>query len=663
MAGETKLELQYKSFYWCIGTTSFRTKNFNKKIEQQLALLRNFWAFEKNCGKEWNGNNELQSDYYDFLHKVGFLSGNANNKPKDAREKTSGLVSLGFIDESRRLTAVGNELLKISEQNDFHVDNNLGIPADSFIYFKQLLKTSLQVEENIVRPFLVTIYLITKLGGLSYKEFTYLLPLSIDKGTTLQAVNNIRALRNNETNINNIILSRLMAKDNYKLALQYFLKTKIVTADILAEIGINRKSRQYDKAYFQLYQALHKFYAEKERATVADIVNALKLLTNTGKLWQKFLFSNATTTQIKRTPLKYLRPNQFDGVDTEIKFRYTFFAVMHILKTKRSLADYFDLNRRYMKTSDVIIFSDEKVTLDIVPRHYCTPICDKLLDIAFSSSSRLEENCDLKQIAEFLQPNENSILDGINNEFNLRLKSLKDAGELLENQRYIRLNHMIDSKFTDKKILNILNLIAMRNDNEIQKLVTDNADIPTIFEYVLGILWYKISHRKGKILDYMKLSLDINLLPKTHAAGGEADIVYEYKENPAYPAHSLLLEATLTDKTNQRRMEMEPVSRHLGNHILRTKNLQSYCVFATNELNINVVSDFRGRKNQRYYDTTDDNNFIDGMKIIPLQIDDLKMILEKKIWYEKLYPIFEVAFHTELPPREWRKSCIVDKLT
>lgn len=657
------MELQYKSFYWCLGTTSFRTKNFNKKIEQQLALLRDFWTFERNCGKEWNGNNELQSDYYDFLHKVGFLSGNANNKPKDAREKTSGLVSLGLIDESRKLTTVGNELLKLSEQNDFHVNNTLGIPADSFIYFKQLLKTSLQVEENIVRPFLVTIYLITKLGGLSHKEFTYLLPLSIDKDTTLQAVNNIQALRNNETNINNIILARLMAKDNYKLALQYFLKTKIVTADILAEIGINRKSRQYDKAYFPLYQALHKFYEEGERTIVADIVNALKLLTNTGKLWQKFLFGNATATQIKRAPLNYLRPNQFDRTDTETKFRHTFFAIMHILKAKRSLEDYFDLNRRYMKTSDIIIFSDEKVTLDIVPRHYFTPICDKLLDIAFSSSSCLEENCDLKQIAEFLQPNENSILDGINNEFNLRLKSLKDAGELLENQRYIRLNHLIDSKFTDETILNILNLIAIRNNNEIQKLVTDNADIPTIFEYVLGILWYKISHRKGKILDYMKLSLDIDLLPKTHATGGEADIVYEYEENPIYPAHSLLLEATLSDKTNQRRMEMEPVSRHLGNHILRTKNLHSYCVFATNELNINVVSDFRGRKNQRYYDTTDDNNFIDGMKIIPLQIDDLKMILKKKIWYEKLYPIFEVAFHTELPPREWRNSCIVDKLT
>ena len=656
------MDLQYKSFYWCLGTTSFRTKNFNKKIEQQLALLRDFWAFEKKIGQEWNGNNELQTAYYDFLHQSGFLYGNANNKPKDAREKTSGLVSLGLIDDGRKLTDVGNELLKLSEQNDFHINNILGIPADSFIYFKQLLKTSLQIDESTVRPFLVTIYLIIKLGGLSYEEFTYLLPLSIDRKTSLQAVDNIRALRSNKLNIDEIIFARLMTRENYKLALKYFLKAKVVTADTLAKIGINRKSRQYDKAYFPLYQALHKFYVEKEQSATNDIIIALKFLTNAGTLWQKFLFGKATAAQIKKAPLNHLRSNHFDRAATEKKFRHIFFAVMHVLKTKRSLADYFDLNRRYMRTSDVMIFSDGRVTLDIVPRHYFVPICDQLLDIAFSPSAHLEETCDLKQIAEFLQPNENSIIDGINHEFRLNLTSIKDADALLEKQRYTRLNHLIDSKFTDEKILNLLNLIAIRNDTEIQKLVTDNADIPTIFEYVIGILWYKISHRKGKILDYMKLSLDIDLLPKTHAAGGEADIVYEYEENATYPAHSLLLEATLTDRTNQRRMEMEPVSRHLGNHILRTKNHNSYCIFATNELNINVVADFRGRKNLRYYDTSDENNFIDGMKIIPLQIDDLKTILEKKIWYERLYQIFDVAFHSKLAPREWRNTCIIDKL-
>lgn len=656
------MNLQYKSFYWSLGTTSFRTKNFNKKIEQQLALLRDFWSLKENVNKAWNGNNEIQTAYYDFLHEAGFIYGDANNKPKDAREKTSGLVSLGLIDDNRRLTEVGKQLLSISERNDFSVDNSLGIPADSFIYLKQLLKTSVKVDTEQVRPFIVTIYLITKLGGLSYEEFTYLLPLSIDRQSTLDAVEKIKALRNNATTIDEIILSRLMARDNYKTALKYFFRIKAVTADVIAAVGINRKSRQYDKAYFPLYDALHKFYFERNEIAVNEIISALKYLSNTGKLWQRYLFGDNSLAKIKKAPLDCLQVNSFDDADTEEKFRRAFFAVMHVIKAKRSLEDYFDLNRRYMKTADVILFSDRKVVLDIVPRHYFAPICDKLLDIAFADSPSLQVNCRPEDIAAFLRPDESVILDGINREFALKLKSLKDAAEILDRQRYIRLNHLIDSNFTDEKILSLLNFIAERADDEIQKLVTDNADIPTIFEYVLGILWYKISERQGKILDYMKLSLDADLLPKTHAAGGEADIVYEYPKSATYPAHSLLLEATLADRTNQRRMEMEPVSRHLGNHILRTRNLNSYCVFATNDLNINVVSDFRGRKNQRYYDTADDDNFIEGMKIIPLQIDDLKNIIKNHFHYEKLYEIFEAAFQSDLTPREWRNTCIVEVL-
>ena len=164
---------------------------------------------------------------------------------------------------------------------------------------------------------------------------------------------------------------------------------------------------------------------------------------------------------------------------------------MHVIKTKRSLEDYFDLNRRYMKISDVILFADERVTLDTIPRHYFAPICEKLLNIAFETSPHLQKNISLEKISDFLEPNEEIILQGINQEFSSNLKSLQEANEILEQQRYRRLQHLIDSKFTDEQILNILDLISVREDLEIQKLVTDNADIPTIFEYVLGILWYK----------------------------------------------------------------------------------------------------------------------------------------------------------------------------
>ena len=52
----------YKSFCWSLGTTSFRTENFNKTIEEQLALLNEFWSLEDNRNEDWEANNILKRD-------------------------------------------------------------------------------------------------------------------------------------------------------------------------------------------------------------------------------------------------------------------------------------------------------------------------------------------------------------------------------------------------------------------------------------------------------------------------------------------------------------------------------------------------------------------------------------------------------------------------
>lgn len=49
----------------------------------------------------------------------------------------------------------------------------------------------------------------------------------------------------------------------------------------------------------------------------------------------------------------------------------------------------------------------------------------------------------------------------------------------------------------------------------------------------------------------------------------EADIEYYYDKCTDYHKHYLLIEVTLANGTNQRRMEMESVSRYLGEHILK----------------------------------------------------------------------------------------------
>lgn len=88
-------KIPYKSFCWVIGTTSFRTAQLNLKTEQQLLLLS---QFQKNYTYwQWTNNAELQEDYYNYLQENQFVKGEANNKPKDAREKTSGLVDIGLL--------------------------------------------------------------------------------------------------------------------------------------------------------------------------------------------------------------------------------------------------------------------------------------------------------------------------------------------------------------------------------------------------------------------------------------------------------------------------------------------------------------------------------------------------------------------------------------
>lgn len=652
------MNIPYKSFCWSLGTTSFRTKNFNKTIEEQLSLLNEFWILRENQNINWSGNNELQARYYDFMRQKGFVEGNAKNKPKDAREKTSGLVDIGLIDENRKLSDAGKALLHISSENDFSSDNQFQIAKDSFIYLKQLLKTSYTVEGQTVRPFLVLLYLLSKVDYLTLEEYTYLLPLCVGTNETVEIIEGIKKLRTNDTTIDNIIINRLMNMNNYNTALDYFIEND-VTESLICEIGLNRKSRQYDKPYFKLYEALYRVFVEDDIDSLSSVYSATKDI-KIGKWWRSYLFDTTSETAIGKFPSDHLKVTLFNGVTGEIEFKKAFFKTMHLFKAKATLSDYLDLNRRYIKTTDIVLFEDDTVKLDVVPQYFFKSVMDQLYSDIFVKSELLYENCSIESISACLVVSDDTIIDGINEELGISVTTIEAAREALEDNRYQRLQHLIDTKFTDENLLSLLDYFEDRNDTEIRNMVTDNADVPTIFEYVLGILWYKASERQGKILDYMKLSLDADLLPKTHAAGGEADIVYEYCATEAYPEHTLLLEATLADSTNQRRMEMEPVSRHLGRHLIRTGNLNSYCVFATNYLDINVIADFRGRKSMPFYDTQDYSKSVNGMKIIPLQTSELKKIISNGRTYKELYPLFEAAFNSTLPPHEWYNKNIYE---
>ena len=663
--------LSYSSFFWSLGTTSFRTKEFNYSIEKQLACLDDFWKIPENSNQGWEKKYmapgqediyDIKNRYYDFMRERGLTVGDDSIKYKAAREKTSGLVDLGLINENHRLTEVGHRVLEISRSEDYSSDNPLLISKDSYVYLKQLLKTFIKTDGVYVRPFVVVLYLLSKLDYLTYEEFTFLAPLCTSAEITEQMIEDIKAIRKGEKSKEQVIVQVMMTKENYQKACQVLIECE-VSEYIIIQIGLNRKSRNYDKPYYPLYLLLKDVYLNKDYSKAHLLYKQTTKISNVGRYWRRSLFDTVSLVAIKNAPQEHLLPSVFDNVTTEEELKAAFFQMMHLIKNLATMQDYFDLNRRYLNIANVMIFEDEQVKLDLVPKQFFASAIDELYHSAYTQSAELELNCGMEDICPALRFNEEDVVARLCKELGIELKTIEEAYAIANNQRYDRFKAMVDNRFTDNDLLQLLDDFDSRNDDEIRKKVTDNADTPTIFEYVLGIIWYKVSGYKGQILDYMKLSLDANLLPITHAAGGEADIVYEYSATDDYPAHTLLLEATLADNTNQRRMEMEPVSRHLGNHILRTNNKNSYCLFATNYLDKNVISDFRGRKHMVFYDTRDDSHYLMGMKIIPVQTSDLRSILISKKKYSELYPKYEKAYQQDMGmlPVYWYETCIKEK--
>ncbi|MCI8326272.1 MAG: AlwI family type II restriction endonuclease [Lachnospiraceae bacterium] len=654
-------KISFKSYYWVVGTTSYRTDQFNLNIELQLKLLKEFRELPENKNVSWTGNNAFQAKYYQFLKDKKFVKGDAGRPDKDAREKTSGLRDIGLLDSERNLTEAGEALLEVANSKDFSSDNSLEISRDSYLYFKQLLKTSNRIGGKIVRPFVVFLYVVSRVQDLTYDEFTYLLPLCVDKATTEKIIDNILSSRNSDLNYEDIILEVLMGMDNYRQALELLRTKEAVSEELICNIGINRKSAKYDKPYHQMYLYLKSIVFDNVDVAL-ELYEMTKKLTNAkvGSAWRKYLYRSNARSVIAREGVAVLNDVPILRAKTQSEFKEEFFKIMHLFKTKATLSDYFDLNRRYFKITDVVLFEDHKVKLDVLPKCYIDGIADDLLSFAFERTEQLPRNVELEEIHPHLALDIDQLYQRLGQVLGKNVVDKKSARKVIRDERYVRFNRLVDERFDKDTLMTLFHDFENRNDDEIRALVTDNAGIPTIFEYILSIAWYLISDREGDVLEYMNLSLEADLLPKTHAGGGEADIVWKYQKTERYPRHTLLLEATLADGSNQRRMEMEPVSRHLGEYRLKYPEDEAYCVFVTTYLNTNVISDFRARKYMEYYNTSG-TKFITGMKILPIQTSELKILLESDVKYPQVYEMLDEAYHGNGAPKEWYETNVIKR--
>lgn len=658
-------DIKFQSYCWSLGTTSFRVKDLNFKIERQLQILKELW--NENPEINWNGNDSIQEEYYNKMLQKEFITGEANNKSKDARQKTSGLVQIGVIDDNRHISDIGQKIVDIVEKEDFKGDNIFNINKDSYIYLKQLLK--LQVTDNgiNVKPFAVLLYFLAELKYLAKDEFTYILPLATNREYTDLMLENIRMFRDNKKTIEDIIQDKMNNMLNYKSAIQFIKENGINDIEEFSIIDMGRKGTKYVEPMYKFFNDLYEisqreFDEEALDTIMAFIKEQTKKNSKVAKYWKDYLrYSPRMLTEeyleeIKEIPL-------FNFNDKK-EYAIEFFKVMHTAKCKATLEDYADLNKRYISLSDIVIFDDDKIELDVFPKYFFLNISKEIVNTPILSKEEYNnfilEDIEFNKIYNCLDINVDDVIIQIQADYPDKVVSKDSIKTFIEDEKLRRFNELIDTKFSENQLIKLFNDIERNDRNAINEYADWNSDIPTIFEYILGITWYRFSNRSGNILEYMKLSLDANLLPKTHAAGGTADIVYEYNRDEEYPEHKVLLEATLTESTSQRKNEMEPVSRHLMREIQENDNDDTYAVFVANILQEEVLSDFRSRKN---YQFRGKNSVKTGLKIISLSIQDIIKLINVKVQYSKLYGIFETAYKdTEINDLEWYEKLIKNKV-
>ena len=492
---------------------------------------------------------------------------------------------------------------------------------------------------------------------LNSDEFIYFLPLISDENSFLSVITKIKDFRACKCDIIQTVYEILLSHKSYQQAHELFLNANSISENLIITVMMNRKSPQYSKPFYEFYNALHTVLMENDfsEKSMKKLEKSITDCKTTRTSIRKLLY--ATTKNVVKGGKKTFKTDILNSVKDEKSFKELFFKICHVAKTLNNLEDYGDLNLRYFAMSDCLITKDKTVKFDTLPKIYFAMVKECLKELSFTACDLLYKSINLNEIAPGLVVNTEEFYKNVAKEIGTETYDRNEIQKILDKERYERFNKLLEEKFTDEKLLLILDNFKNRKtsndeyDEEIKKLVSSNSDGPTSFEYILAVIWYKISDYQGDVLTYMNLSLDADLLPKTHAGGGEADIVWKYEETSDYPKHDLLIEATLADSTNQRRMEMEPVSRHLGEYLCENKTSNAYCIFLTNYLNMNVISDFRMRRNQPYYGNNGDK--VSGMNIAPMETDLLKVIIQNNLKYKKLYDIINKKFKSSLEPKEW----------
>ncbi len=301
-----------------------------------------------------------------------------------------------------------------------------------------------------------------------------------------------------------------------------------------------------------------------------------------------------------------------------------------------TLKDYADLTARYLRKSGLFSVSRNKlITVSekedliktLLSQKWELVGDDKYLDYLWDSSSPAlpSDKADyLKKHLTLIKAKEKALFKkvGVRESLKLAGKDIAPAKNLLQLKQQTKtvedsLLKLKEVEFyysqrEEKQVDDIINFYDLILNRQI---LGGEAYYPAYMEWNTWRVFLAIDTLANKPYEARNFKLDDELQPINHAAGNQADMVFEYDN------FILVTEVTLLTRANQWSAEIEPVPRHVAKVQSQEKEKDVFGLFVAPQIDTNTVLTFF---NNRKYAVNDE---IIDLTIIPFSIDQIKSLL------------------------------------
>lgn len=580
-----------------------------------------------------------------------------------ARHYTSNLVKLGFTDDNREISPVGDLLLDLNRLKKDKLETMLPIDGVNIVYLRQLMKLRIfdNDGERFYSPFNLAIFTLLKRKRLSENEFFEL----------VQGLDPYSDFSDIADYVNDYKEGDIVEDMEIDIPIE-LQTTSRITETVFREYYKNRKSTAGVDIYWKYYNFLVDYIENPATITIDNLLsfyenNRAMINKAFGRGQNIFLQKTGERPGVASFEKQYKK--MFEG-NLNI-YLYKQFSLSKVLDQIR---EYSDTTKRIFKATGIISFDNGFVELayrelsvcifeeEIIKNRITGYIFDELHSL-YNSYGEYEEGTtsyfcsitSLSEILEYCEEETKKVEKNIQREF--QGVAIEEIPVIVADKRRKEFAEFIEKNYPSEKVKEILSLFRDRSkDKLIKEAVSPDATVPTIYEYIVGIAWYYFSGKRIDILGSYNLTLSANFEPLVHAGGGQGDIVI-YEENKV-----IMLEATLMNANSQKRGEWEPVLRHSINlkveeEIAKTgREVTSF--FVADNFDYNTINIWKAVAAVPLQSTIDKSRFTDNVVIMPVNTEELSSLMDKSSVYDeiiskvhKLFEVDKVSFDIE-----WRKK-------